>query len=105
MDLKVEGPWNTEKYCWPPWLSDQCYIPFSEIYLSISSDNSNSVFNQKRIRQKLEILLIIVILSRSKHRRRSVKNAFLKILQNSQENACARDSFLIKFQGLGLQLY
>ena len=28
----------------------------------------------------------------------SVKNVFLKISQNSQENTCARDSFLIKLQ-------
>ena len=35
-------------------------------------------------------------------RRCSVKKLFLKISQNSQENTCARVSFLIK---LGLQLY
>ena len=23
MDSKVEGPWNTEKYCRPPWLVDK----------------------------------------------------------------------------------
>ena len=22
MDFKVEGSWNTEKYCRPPWLTD-----------------------------------------------------------------------------------
>ena len=31
-------------------------------------------------------------------RRCSVKKVFLEILQNSQENTCARVSFLIKFQ-------
>ena len=35
----------------------------------------------------------------------SIKKVFLEISQNSQENSCARDSFLIKFQALGLQLY
>ena len=30
---------------------------------------------------------------------------FLEILQGSQENTCARDSFLTKLQALGLQLY
>ena len=30
---------------------------------------------------------------------------FLKILQNSQENTCARASFLIQLQAYGLQLY
>ena len=30
---------------------------------------------------------------------------FLKILQNSQKNTCARVSFLMKLQAWGLQLY
>ena len=33
------------------------------------------------------------------------KKLFLKILQISQENNCARVSFLIKLQASGLQLY
>ena len=33
------------------------------------------------------------------------KKVFLEISENSQENACARVSFLIKFQVWGLQLY
>ena len=33
------------------------------------------------------------------------KKLFLKILQNSQENTCARVSFLIKLPASGLQLY
>ena len=36
----------------------------------------------------------------AKARRCSVKNLFLKISQNSQENTCARVSFLIKMQAL-----
>ena len=35
----------------------------------------------------------------------SVKKVFLEISQNSQENTCARVSFLIKLQSSGLQLY
>ena len=35
----------------------------------------------------------------------SVKKAFLEISQNSQENTCARVSFLLKLQASGLQLY
>ena len=35
----------------------------------------------------------------------SVKKVFLKISQNSQENTCARISFLIKLQVSGVQLY
>ena len=34
-----------------------------------------------------------------------VKEVFLEISQNSQENTCARVSFLIKMQVLSLQLY
>ena len=35
-------------------------------------------------------------------RRCSVKNLFLEILQNSQENTCARVSFLTKLQASGM---
>ena len=35
----------------------------------------------------------------------SVKKVFLEISQNSQENTCARVSFLIKWQASDLQLY
>ena len=35
----------------------------------------------------------------------SVKKVFLEILQNSQENTCARASLLIELQASGLQLY
>ena len=35
----------------------------------------------------------------------SVKKVFLEIPQNSQGNTCARVSFLIMLQALGLQLY
>ena len=34
----------------------------------------------------------------------SEKKIFLEISQNSQENTCARDSFLIKLQAWDLQL-
>ena len=35
----------------------------------------------------------------------SIKNVFLEISQNSQENTCAWVSFLVKVQALDLQLY
>ena len=38
---------------------------------------------------------------RSSHRRYSVKKVFSEISQNSQENTCVRESFLIKLQALG----
>ena len=34
-----------------------------------------------------------------------MKKVFLEISQDSQENNCVRDSFLIKLQSRGLQLY
>ena len=37
-----------------------------------------------------------ILIFRSSHRRCSVKKVFLEISQNSQENTCARASFLIK---------
>ena len=35
----------------------------------------------------------------------SVKKVILETSQNSQENTCAKDSFLLKLQSWGLQLY
>ena len=40
-------------------------------------------------------------MSRSSQRRCSLKTVFLEIPQNSQENTCIRDFFLIKLQALG----
>ena len=40
-------------------------------------------------------------MNRSSRPEYSVKNVFLKVSQNSQENTCARVSFLIKLQALG----
>ena len=36
MDLKVEGPWNTEKYCRPPWLADKKYSRLSRIAKTVT---------------------------------------------------------------------
>ena len=49
-----------------------------------------------RIRQRPNLIIVISI--RSSHQRCSVKKEFLEISQNSQENTCARVSFLIKLQ-------
>ena len=50
-------------------------------------------------------LSIIIPILEAVVQRCSVKKVFLEISQNSQENTCARVSFLIKLQGSGLQLY
>ena len=44
------------------------------------------------------MLLSIFGIDRSSRRRCSIKKVLLKIWQNSQENVCARASFLIKWQ-------
>ena len=44
-----------------------------------------------------------VFISRSSHGRCSVEKVFLEISQNSQENTCARASFLIKLQASDLR--
>ena len=44
-------------------------------------------------------------ISRSSRPELSCKKSVLKISQNSQENTCARFSFLIKSQASALQLY
>ena len=54
-------------------------------------------------KQFLSVLPILDKTYRSSHQRCSVKKVFLEILQNSQENACARDSFWIKLQAWGLK--
>ena len=46
------------------------------------------MWNSKQVSEKAEAVV----------RKCSVKTAFLEILQNSQENTCARDYFLIKLQ-------
>ena len=57
----------------------------------------------KRVTKKfLETMATIIAQKQAIARRCSVKKVFLEISQNSQENTCARVSFLIN---LGLQLY
>ena len=46
-----------------------------------------------------------VLWFRSNHRMCSAKKVFLKASQNSQENTCARASFLIKSQAPSLHVY
>ena len=51
------------------------------------------------------ILNAIQVIFKVVTRRCSAKKVFLEISQNSQENTCARASFLIKLQTQGMQLY
>ena len=45
------------------------------------------------------------VCKRSSHHWCSIKNGFIKLLPNSQENTCIKVSFLVKLQAWGLQLY
>ena len=47
----------------------------------------------------------LLIKTEAVFQRFSVKKVFLEISHNSQENICARVSFLTKLQASGLQLY
>ena len=50
--------------------------------------------------------LKMMLFSEAVVRMSSIKKvALLEISQNSQESTCVRDSFLIKLQTIGLQLY
>ena len=49
--------------------------------------------------------MAIGILEEAAQKKCSVKKFFLEILQNSQENTCTRESFCIKLQASGLQVY
>ena len=58
------------------------------------------IYNRKCIKNVLRFTLLTFpyVYGRSSHQRCSVKKTFWKISQNSQENTCARASFLIKLQ-------
>ena len=96
-----------------------CFTTFSSVSIVTLNKSVN------KIREKLELAAIISfkikkmeVISRfnescwsiwsgyrSSHQKCSVRKVFLKISQNSQENTCARVSFLIKLQVSGLQVF
>ena len=49
-------------------------------------------------------LALRLAISKSSHLRCSVKKVFLEISQNSQENTCARATFLIKLQAYEISM-
>ena len=57
------------------------------------------------IREHLRWLLWFMFLTEAATRSVLCRKVFLEIWQNSQENNCARASFLIRLQTWGLQLY
>ena len=85
----------------PLLLSGISSIIIFEIHISAYSDYSKSVSAFKK-----QILKFIRPSTNTEAATGGVllKKVFLEISQNSQENPCARDSFLIKLQA-GLQLY
>ena len=69
-----------------------------------NQDNIETIMNDRNDIGK-EVLLVRQVYSEAVVQRCSVKKVFLEISQNSQENTCARASFLIKLQASGLPLY
>ena len=67
--------------------------------LTIFNSLENEYYNE------VAILMNISEFAEAVVQRCSAKKVFLEISQNSQENTCARVSFLIKLQASGLQLY
>ena len=74
---------------------------FSASYVSIISFNTSEPVYFVLMRHKCETSKNSEVVAR----RCSIKRVFLDILQNSQENTCARGLFFIKVAGLSLQLY
>ena len=68
----------------------------SNKFVGISKDSSSNLYRRQWLGRWI---------FRSSLRRCSIEKMFLNILQNSQENTCARVSFLIKLETSGLQLY
>ena len=69
--------------------------------VTIQHVEANNIFNIVSVRTWLESLSKILMqellnnaITRGSHQRCSIKKGFFKISQNSQENTCARDSFL-----------
>ena len=71
---------------------------FEEISLFVLLNYCTWFAKQAVFRQKNVLILAKVHISEAVARRRSVKKTFLEIQQNSQENICARVSFLLRFQ-------
>ena len=66
--------------------------------VKISQINTISIYNLKKRK-------LMKWPYKSSHRRCSVKKVFSEILQNSQENTCARDSFLTLAQVFSCEFY
>ena len=62
-------------------------------------------FLEEKYSIKENLLGFKAVKLRSSHRGVLWKKVLLEVSQNSQENTCARVSFLIKLQALVLQLY
>ena len=71
--------------------------------MSVMLLTESKIFN--KVSLNLKIKIVVLVLAEAVAQRCSVKKVFLEISQNSQENTCARASFLIKLQVSGMQLY
>ena len=64
-----------------------------------------SILSTEKYQMIKQVFLQTMFRTEAVAQRCSVKKVLLKISQNSQENTCARASFLIKLQASGLQIY
>ena len=74
----------------------------SDNFSQITGFTVNSIYDELESKSIRESVLDEVrkdLNHRNSHRMSSIKKVFLEISQNSQENTCARDSFLIKLKG------
>ena len=79
----------------------ESYFNFTTLFFSESCLGSCWVINF----DCRKLSRIILVQHRSSNRRCSVREVFLEILQNSQDNICARVSFLIKLQASNAFFY
>ena len=93
-------PWN-EKNDTFTWLST-LYNPFKQRISKFLLFFFTWIINLARSRISYDTPPLIYHVTEAVFQRCSVKKLFLNILPNSQENTCARVSFLKKLQALGL---
>ena len=94
------GLWTIERQCLVK------IFPFFSLFNAKKcNDRQNLDKHLKNVFTVKQFTIEKYIFPETGARRCSVKKMFLKIVQNSQENTCARASFLIILQAWGLWLY
>ena len=110
LNLDISGkPYPSELIFW---IMDYWAKVFGKIFPFFSLFNAKKCNDRQNLDKHLKNVFTVKQFTIEKYifletgaRRCSVKKMFLKIVQNSQENTCARASFLIILQAWGLWLY